>query len=139
MSDIKRNLEIMWKGRDCGDVDATLAAHNRILDTATAADVPMITCYLEREGNYFWLRELLMIQLIWHGGVDQLEKAFSLLQQNELEGHYSAILTTEISGYVELNAEACGSALTTILCDAESPYHEEAEWLLEYCNQEKRV
>ncbi|BDS07390.1 hypothetical protein NT6N_24300 [Oceaniferula spumae] len=135
MSDIKRNLEIMWNGRDSDDVDATLAAHDRILDMATAADVPMITGYLEREGNYCWLRELLMIQLLLLGGVDHLEKAFSMLQQNEQEGHSSAILTTEISGFVEHNADTYRPALTKIISDSQSPFHEEAEWLLEYCNQ----
>jgi len=133
---LEDDLSVMWRGRTGENLESTLAAFERICLSASKADVPRLIDFLEDDNVGFWLRELLMQPVLSCGGALFIEPTMAVLCKNELEGYDSDSLSAYLMDYVELNTNKCRPILHNILSDVSSPYHDEAEWLLEYCTQE---
>lgn len=132
---ITDDLATMWNGRNGEAVDDTLAAYDRINNHATREDVPQLLSFIEQDDIGFWIRELLMVPILFEGGSRYLLDVFEAMRKNEAEGHNNAILTSELEGYVEMNPDECRPLLKTILAKDASLYRDYADWLLEYCEQ----
>ena len=56
---ILKEMEILWSSFEKFDVDQKLEAFQRLKESATKEDLPVLLDFLRSERNDFWIRELL--------------------------------------------------------------------------------
>lgn len=130
---IHQELEILWSDFAEHDIDAKLAAFDRLQQVASRADLPDLVQAIQSPRSDFWIRELLASLICTLDGSTYLAQLLAALDQNFSEGHDNDGFQQHLIELVIAEPETCRAKLLSLLNTVTFSSQESAAWLLSFC------
>jgi hypothetical protein len=133
MMTVAQELEILWADFATHDVDAKLAAFDRLQLMASQDDLSTLVQALQSSRSDVWVRELLAGPICKVGGTRYLPQLLAALDQNFAENYDNDGFQQHLIELASAEPEACKAKLLTLLDNKTFSARESAEWLLSFC------
>jgi len=132
---ILKEMEILWSSFEKFDVDQKLEAFQRLKESATKEDLPVLLDFLRSERNDFWIRELLAEPICDLGGSQCLPELFDAYDLNEEDGHDNDGFNAYLIDLAFSEPENCKAKLLELLSHQNFKHKDIAIWLIGYCDE----
>jgi HEAT repeat protein len=120
--------------RNADDVDAAMAAVERLHRTATPEDLPRLRELLK--DTSFFVREAAAWPLSELAGAATLPELFEAYQRGLDDGHDNDGLSAALIEMVAADPEDMRAALDALARSADAAVRDNALWLLEFCSND---